>query len=188
MHAHLRSVFVDSLDVHTPRPWIWGQGQEVRTQLLAILRQHGVSAEDVESRMDMLYSKIGKTEITKAIMSGQPWKELKWAANQLTPPVQIVRPQELQQAIGQRASQAQPVGRKRDKNKGKGKGKQDKSLQTLNIDPKGLRLADGIFELEDGQPITQVALSDIGPFTAGVILATYPGKLALSPGRQANLG
>lgn len=185
MHAHLRSVFVDSLDVHTPRPWIWGQGQEVRTQLLAILRQHGVSAEDVESRMDMLYSKIGKTEITKAIMSGQPWKELKWAANQLTPPVQIVRPQELQQAIGQRASQAQPVGRKRDKNKGKGKGKQDKSLQTLNIDPKGLRLADGIFELEDGQPITQVALSDIGPFTAGVILATYQESLPyLQGGKQ----
>ena len=121
LHSHLRSVFVEALEVHTPRPWIWGQGQEVRSQLLALLRQHGVSAEDVDSRVEMLYSKLGKNEVSRAIQSSQPWKELKWAANQLTPPIQIIRPQELQQAISQRASNSAPVGRKKDKAKAKEK-------------------------------------------------------------------
>ena len=187
MHAHLRSVFVESIELHTSRPWIWGQGPEVRAQLLSLLRQHGVSTEDVESRIDMLFSKLGKAEITRAINSAQPWKELKWAANQLTPPVQIIRPQELQNAIGQRAFQSHPVGRKRDKAKGKGKGKSDQQSPPMHIDPRGLRLADGIFELEDGQQLKQASFADIGPFASGVILATYQESLPyLQGGKQVS--
>ncbi len=171
LHSHLRSVFCDSLEVHTPRPWVWGQGQDVRQQLIAILRQHGVSSEEVDSRVDMLYTKVGKAEVNKAVSSAHPWKELKWAANQLTPPIQIIRPQELQSAIQQRSGQTVPVGKKRDKTKGKGKGKG--SLEVKPIDPRGLRIEDGIFELDDGKQLQQAMVSDIGPFATGIILATH---------------
>lgn len=47
----------------------------------------------------------------------------------------------------------------------------------MHIDPRGLRLADGIFELEDGQQLKQASFADIGPFASGVILATYQENL-----------
>ena len=172
MHIQLRGDFVDSCDMHTSRPWVWGLGQDDRSQLVAILRQHGVSADDVDSRVDMLHTKLGKQAVSKAIGSAQPWKELKWVANQVTPPIQIIRPQELQLAISQRAGVNAPLGKKRDKTKGKGKGK-GKTEETKVLDPRGLRIEDGIFETEDGQQLKQAALSDIGPFATGVVLATY---------------
>ena len=101
-----------------------GKGQtDPRSTLLAILRQHGIEDSEVTGRYDMLCTKLGKDKVDATAASPNPWKSLKWLANQSIPPIQIVKPTELQRAIDHRAKSDAPLGRKKKTEKGKGKGK-----------------------------------------------------------------
>lgn len=172
-HAMYRNMFEESLQQDAYRPWIWGLGiPDQDSQLVAILREHGVETGEVQARIEMLKTKLGQDQVLKALQSHNPWRELKWMANQSVPPVQIIRPSELQSAIDARASQQTPVGSKKTKGGPKGQGKGKTASQPTSVDPQSLRLEDGIFVIEGTVPLSQIPLKAIGPLTQGVALVS----------------
>ena len=184
-HSVYRQLFDEALSLLAHRPWIWGLGIDRDTQLIAILREHGVAADEVASRIDMLSSKLGSDKIAKAMQSHNPWRELKWIANQSVPPVQIVKPSELQSAIDARSSQQASLGRKKQKSNGKGKGKGKTRENQKTVDPSSLRLEDGIFIFDEATPLSQIQLQSIGPTAQGVALVTFDEALPFVSGGKA---
>ena len=171
-HAIYRQAFVESMPECVARPWIWGNGfNDPKNALLAILRQHGIEDSELTSRYEMLCSKLGKDKVEAAAGCPNPWKQLKWLANQSVPPVQIVMPAELQKAIDHRSKSAAPIGRKKKNDKGKGKGK-GKGPPAPPVDPSLLRLEEGIFVANESK-LSQLPLGSIGPMANGVVLASY---------------
>lgn len=126
-HCEFRGIFIEHLDELVVRPWLWGNGQmDAQGHLVELLRQHGVPDDAIMSRIDMLYKKLGKDEVLKTMRGSQPWRDLKWIANQQVPTVQIVRPTELEKSIAARSTTAPSVGRKHAGGKAKGKGSKGK--------------------------------------------------------------
>ena len=170
-HQALRQEFADGLSDVTPRPWIWGRGSdEVDATLHSLLRQHGVAAEDIADRAEHIKSTLGSSKVGHAMSSHNPWKDLKWLANQQMPPYQLIRPLELEKAIASRSRDGAPVGSKRLKQKGSGKGKKGFNSKQ-HLEPSSLRIADGTFVAGESA-VSQIGIGDIGPLATGIVLAT----------------
>ena len=189
--SHLTSLHTRAFDAfraqcaqQVPRPWIWGLGTDAgKSQLIALLRQHGVEEPEVASRSDKIISALGREQVLKAMQSQNPWKNLKWLANQQVPPYQIIQPAELQQAIASRSKSGVPVGNRALKAKGKGKGK-----SAMDVNPDLLRLESGVFAGND-KPLAQLKVNQIGPVASGVVLATLDQALPYLPsGKQVSMG
>eukprot|EP00438_Fugacium_kawagutii_P026491 Skav202802 [mRNA] locus=scaffold326:834611:838825:- [translate_table: standard] len=162
--------FVSQVAEQTPQPWIWGWGEtDARLKLEQLLVEHGVVMADVTHRIRLLFDKLGEKKVLDAMNVGQPWRELKWLANQTTPPIQIVKPSELQKVIDERTKNG-TVGnrsqRKASKGKGKGKGK------TAAIDPAMIKVAPGTFNSATGCELSQLDIAQISPNASGVVLTT----------------
>ena len=185
-HQQLQDRFVAAMGLNCPRPWIWGRGiSEHDEQLSALLRQHGVEAAEVPTRMDLLKQKLGQEAIQKSLQSANPWRHLKWYANQCVPQLQLIRPAELESAIERRAGSKAPVGNKNQKKKGSGKGSFSSSQR---VNPDSLRLEAGVFQ-GDGAALEQVQMSQIGPLVSGVVLANVDQALPyLVSGKQVSMG
>ena len=170
-HQAFRQEFVEGLSNETSRPWIWGRGSdEVDVSLQTLLRQHGVSPEEVKDRAEHIKTTLGTFKVGQAMSSNNPWKDLKWLANQQLPPYQIIRPIELEKAIASRGRDGAPVGNKRLKQKGSGKGK--KGIQVKQqLEPASLRITEGTFVAGD-TAVSQIGIGDIGPLASGIVLAT----------------
>ena len=170
-----------------PRPWIWGLGHgEGQSQLAALLRQHGVEESEALPRSAKVIDSLGRDAVVKALKSQNPWKNIKWLANQKVPPYQIIQPAELQQAIAIRSQSGAPVGNRAMKMKGKGKGKKGANVGEVN--PDSLRLEAGVF-VGDDHPLGQLKVSQIGPVASGVVLATLDQAMPyLTSGKQVSIG
>ena len=186
-HISLRTAFAAALAPSVPRPWIWGLGTEIwRQKLDSLLQEHGVELADVADRATMVISKLGESKVATAVSSGSPWKELKWLANSMVPPLQLIRPLELKRAIEKRTLSDAPVGRRAQKSKGKGKGK---AVSPQQIDPNGLRIEKGIFQCGDGLALQQLDLSHVGPMASGIVLTSLDAALPyLKSGKQISAG
>ena len=172
-HFRLRSAFIEGLAHVTPRPWIWGAGEQSWHQnLRSLLQEHGVAAEDVPNRINMLQDKLGTEEVSKAVQSPVPWRELKWLANRATPVVQIITPTELQNAISRKVQQGGVVGSRAQKKQTKGKAGGKGKHRPQCVDPSSLRLEKGVFECGENVLLSQIDLSHIGPLANGVVLCT----------------
>eukprot|EP00434_Breviolum_minutum_P014454 symbB.v1.2.012745.t1/scaffold886.1/size155167/1 len=170
-HQALRQEFADGLSDVTPRPWIWGRGSdEFDATLHSLLRQHGVAAEDITDRAEHIKSTLGTSKVGHAMSSHNPWKDLKWLANQQMPPYQLIRPLELEKAIASRSRDGAPVGSKRLKQKGSGKGKKGFNSKQ-HLEPSSLRIADGTFVAGE-TAVSQIGIGDIGPLATGIVLGT----------------
>ena len=170
-HQHLRTSFMQALDSQCPRPWIWGQGEQVwKHKLELLLQEHGVATTELPNRIRLLIDRLGEPTVSTAVQSTQPWRDLKWHANSCVPPLQIIQPLELRNAIAQRVATKPEVGRKNLKHKGKGKGKGKKGAIAV-LDPQGLRVDKGTFCGAD-TPVTQIEVGQIGPGASGIVLMT----------------
>ena len=185
-HVMLREGFCNSLAVTVPRPWIWGLGDEsFKHRLGLLLQEHGVASDDVADRIVFVVSKLGAAKVEQALATGAPWKNLKALANASVPPLQLIRPRELELAIARRVSNGHPVGNRSQKTKGKGKGKAVPSV----VDPSGLRIEDGIFQCGDGLSLHQVDLTTVGSQVSGIVLTTLAAALPyLKGGRHISAG
>ena len=134
LHLSFRTSFSESQATTVPRPWIWGLGETCKHQLAILLQEHGVVPGDAAERASLVLSKIGDAKVETALQSSNPWKDLKWLANACTPPLQLVKPLELQAAIDRRAKKGNPVGSRSQKTKGRGKGRS----VPHTVDPSGL--------------------------------------------------
>ena len=186
----LREDFVVALPAVMPRPWIWGAGSKEQSlgasgQLEALLLQHGVAKEQVQSRAMMLTSQLGTSAIVKAMACAQPWKELKWHASNHAPPIQIVLPSELQQVLDRKAQQGQVGNRAQKRAKGMGKGGKGHAA----VDPAVLRLEPGAFVAPTKEVLPQIQLAQIAANATGVVLASAEQALPfLTSGKTFSAG
>ena len=82
----------------------------------------------------------------------------------------FIKPSELQAQIDKRHDQ--PIGNKRHKRQKASKGKGKGLPSPVSVDPTSLRLERGIFQSEQGQPLSQLGLSQVGPTVAGVVVVS----------------
>ncbi len=186
VHDQLRGLFVAGCDEITPRPWLWANGHdECKSQLAALLQEHGVSKTEAPQRVHLIIEKLGFSAVEQSVRASNPWRELKWHANQVTPQFQIIRPSELQSVLDQKIASGKSVGnrsQKITKTKGKGKG------QTA-IDPHKLRLEKGTFVCDADQMLSQIELTQVGPATNGIVLCdAIMAAPYLKAGKQVSLG
>lgn len=188
LHELLRQQFQLELRTSTPRPWIWGRGSDTTDAALHdLLRKHGVDPSELQTRAEHIKNTLGSSKVTQAMGSQNPWKDLKWLANQMTPPYQLIRPRELEQAIAARSRDGQVVGNRRMKQKGVGKG-QKQGVFKQQLDPNALRVADGTFFAGE-TPVSQISISDIGPLASGIVLATADQAIPfLGKGHPISMG
>ena len=187
IHELMRTDFLISCQDVTPRPWVWAKGQDETKSLLAtLLQNHGVMPEDAMQRVQLIIDKLGMKVVAQSFRASNPWKELKWHANQLTPAFQLIRPSELQSVLDQKIASGKPIGNRSQKvvkAKGKGKGK------APEIDPHKLRVETGIFVYGDNQAVPQIDLQHIGPAINGVVLCDVPMATPyLKGGKQLSAG
>ena len=187
-HKLFREDFMAAPDLSSPRPWIWGLGEgSWISDLQQILVQHGVAQDDAPFRAQLVVDKLGSSVVQGALKAPTPWRELKWHASQCAPMFQIIRPSELQKAIEARATSGKPVGNRQQKKGGKSQGK-GKSQPPALVDPRGLRVEDGLFVCGD-IPLSQLPLSQVGPSASGVVLCTSTeAEPFLKTGRPISTG
>ena len=107
------------------------------------------------------------SQVERAIQGVAPWKTLKSLANQHTPAVQLVLPDELLA----KDKSAKGKGKNR---KPTGKGGSSKGVvRPADLDPSKLVLEPGTFCCRDNQPVPQLPLSQVGPLAIGVALTTF---------------
>ena len=188
-HHKLRQAFQCQIPLLAMKPWLWGKGSdEWKGRLGAILQEHGVASTEIEARIQFLCDKLGAKEINQAMTSPQPWRELKWIANQKVPMVQLIRPSELQAVLDQKVKEGKQIGSRSQKLKSKGKGKGNTSIQEL--DPQKLRLEPGVFACGTANtPLSQIELSQVGSLANGIILCNASMATPyLKAGRQISTG
>ena len=152
------------------RPRLAGLGLTDHQDLCDLLSGHGVSVSEVKTRAQNLIGALGESDVTRAMQCSNPWRELKWLANQQRPPFIIVKPSELQAQIQKRQGSG-TVGQKKHKaHKGKGKGKPLEAKTTL--DPGRLRIDHGLLQSETGHSLSQLNLPQIASHASGVVLTT----------------
>ena len=165
---------------HMTRPWCWGAGAPDVTAVTAtLLQQHGVPPGAAAQRAKLLTQSLGHDQVKQAVQGASPWKTLKSLANQQTPPFQLVLPDELAAVQLDRKPKARkptagtPATRKASVSK------------PVELDPARLELAEHTFKVDDGTPVAQLTLSQVGPLASGVALVSYQDALPfLQSGRQ----
>lgn len=188
MHDLFRKAFAYQMPEVVPRPWVWGKGDAWKGRLGAILQEHGVANKDIDDRIQYLIDKLGLKEIEKVMGSPQPWRELKWAANQKVPIVQVIRPSELQAVLDQKIKEGKQIGSRQQKVKTKGAGKGKGKV--MELDPLKLRLEKGVFNCgSNNTPLSQLELSQVGATANGIVLCTANMAAPyLRAGRQISAG
>ena len=158
-------------DLQVPRPWIWADGLDAsaHARLVDLLIQHGVPQEEIEKRTKLVVQGIGSAALQKALLGSSPWRSVKALANQASPVVQLILPDELAAVIKQKA-EAGGFGRK---NKKRSTVKPVAPQPPVAIDPTKLRFGQGLFVDEKGESVAQISVGNLGPAITGVALATY---------------
>ena len=168
-HRSCRSQFSETLALSSVanRPWCWGSGTDVIEPFAAILVSHGVPESVSNSRAKLLVQSLGKDAVDKAIRGAAPWKSIKALANQHSPPVQLVLPDE-QTAARQTANN--PAG----KSKGKKNNAYTKprAVKPADLDPSKLVLEPGTFRVGEDEQVPQLSLTQVGPLSTGVALTS----------------
>ena len=166
----LRLDFASGLLQQCMVPRLAGLGQVDLEALCALLVQQGVAGDEVKLRAQTLLCALGDGPVAKALTAVNPWRELKWLANQQRPPFLIVKPSELNEKVKQRQGKGS-VGQKSHKH-AKGKGKGSKPGVVSSLDPTRLRLELGLLQSTDGTPLAQVSLPQVASHVSGVVLTT----------------
>ena len=162
----MRHAFEDAIRslVVCQKPWQWGAGPKdgPTEELAEVLQQHGVPADQAQTRAQAAIKVIGASSVAVALKSANPWKQLKVQANQHR--FQFLLPTELQAVIDKRKQQ--PVGPK----KRSQKTKLVAAPQEVDIDVSRLQIVDGAFRSQN-TVVPQIQLKQVNPLAAGVALA-----------------
>lgn len=158
-----------STDMQVCRPWIWADGLDahVQARLIELLLQHGVPQDAVESRAKIVTNGLSVSAVQKAVTGTAPWRSLKAIANQATPVVQLVLPDELAAVI-----KSEESGGFSKKQKKRPDTKKIVPNVPVSLDPTKLQLAPETFVDEAGKPLMQIPVEALGPSVVGIALAT----------------
>eukprot|EP00438_Fugacium_kawagutii_P030607 Skav228344 [mRNA] locus=scaffold1898:179506:184119:+ [translate_table: standard] len=134
---------------------------ELLEELRNLLEQHAVAAHRSEQLAKHLLTEMGSTVIAQTLKSSKSWKDLKTRASQCRPPIQLVLHSELQQTIADRMTQGKSWGRKSNKAKPQPK-------PQVQITPDQIQIPTGIFQQEDGTPMTQITIHQVSAHARGI--------------------
>ena len=169
-HRDCRQQFRATLEISAAasRPWCWGSGTDIIEPFAAILVTHGVPESVSVSRAKLLVQSLGKEAVEKAVRGGSPWKTIKSLANQHSPPVQLVLPDEQQAA-------RKPTGNSTGKSKSRKQAplNRPKAIKPADLDPSKLVLEPGTFRSGSDEPVPQLQLTQVGPLSTGVALTNF---------------
>ena len=141
-----------------------GHGDEVITAVASLLKEHGVFNERVIGRANEAIDAIGRNQIIQAMQGSRPWVALKQLANQKNPQFKLVWEDEFQAVLQARAKSGKPVGHKRNH--------KEKGSQRFAVQPDDLHVPPGVFVQEDGTPIHQIGVGQIGAVGNGLVVCT----------------
>eukprot|EP00438_Fugacium_kawagutii_P027087 Skav228138 [mRNA] locus=scaffold3237:99238:103435:+ [translate_table: standard] len=177
-HIRYREAFRAMLNQtrDTSRPWCWGAGPDITNMLMAILQLHGVPGEVSQSRAQVILQSLGRESVHKAITGGSPWKSLKALANQHSPVIQLVMPDELQAVV-----QNKPKGAKTKKAP---KDKVTPVTRPAVLDPSRLTIPAGTFRVNDNVALPQLTIGQVSPLASGVALVSHSEALPLLRGNN----
>ena len=146
---------------------IGGAIGDVHEHLCKLLLERGVPNDEVKARSDTTLERLGRARVLQLLRGPQPWKDLKAAANTVTPRLQLVMSSELQRAIQHRVQEGQPFGNRKAK-----KQSGAKRVQPIQINPSTIQIPEGIFREGTDVSVRQISISEIGPTARGVVLVT----------------
>lgn len=136
---------------------------EVRQKLQELLKAHGVLEDRLEERTQSVVDKINHQTLKNILAAPRPWQDLKAAANQLSPPMQLIRSDELSAQIAARVQTTRQIG------KSKNIGNRNKGGPTnFNIKANDLSIPEGVFMQEDGKILSHLQSQQIGPSSCGI--------------------
>ena len=168
---HLQMIGKCKFDEHlvatrlTPRPWVWGSGFDphARKRLVDLLKQHGVPADQVESRIGLALQALGLGPVQSAVLSGSPWRGLKALGNQARPTFAWVLPSELEEVVKLRAEAKSQAGKRPRPSR--------QPVRPAQIDPHKVALEADAFVSASGAPLTQIPPTQLSPMATGVAVA-----------------
>eukprot|EP00435_Cladocopium_sp_Y103_P009531 s4965_g2.t1 len=133
------------------------------TELAALLQQHGVKADRVNSLVAQLVQNLGFASIQSTLGAARPWADLKAKASALQPPIKLVLSDELQAQIANRLQTGKPMGSKKNK-------QPKKHVQPQWTAPSAsqVQIPDGIFQQQDGTPLGQITLHQLQTSHRGI--------------------
>ena len=142
---------------------------DVNDQLTRLLSERGVPASAVQHRADTILTQLGRSRVAQLLRGPQAWRDLKSAANALTPRLQLVQSNELSEVIQKRAAEPTPFGNKKTKTRNG----HPKSIQApVSVLPHDVCIPEGIFKDSDGNGLKQLVVADIGPCARGIVVVT----------------
>ena len=136
-------------------------------QLQDLLKSHGVSAELVKERSEVVLTRLGRGKVLNALRSQRPWAELKALCNEASPKVQLVLPSELEALIKNRVAKSDVFG-----DKTKKKNQKDKIDNRVVLSPSDISIPDGIFKQGSDELVRQIPLQLIGQDASGIVVLT----------------
>lgn len=184
-----RSCFANHLQEHggwndIPRaPLALGGGGQFDPveKLTQLLKEHGVAENAAYERAQTVLEKLGRASVLNALRSGSPWRDLKYAANHLSPKLQLVLSSELQDLIKQRAANPKPIVTK------KAKQPKPKAAPVCHVTAADVQVPDGMFKEGTDVPLTQINSSMVGPDARGILVVDpFEAVPYLKMGRKAS--
>ena len=144
-----------------------GGSSEMSVALAAILKEHGVPVEQLQSRIQQVLEELSSSVVEQAFQSKRPWQSLKAAAN--AKKLQLVLPHELQQVLESRAKSGQPIGNRRQKALKRG----PHAVQMpVSIQSNDVIVPEGVFRQEDGIALPQIRISELAPNARGIVVGS----------------
>ena len=141
-----------------------GHADELLTALSAMLKEHGVSLDQVQQRAQTLIAKIGATELQNAVVSSRPWQAIKRLANESNPPIRLVHQHELDKVLAEKAKAGKPVGSKRNKQSNY------QEYQSVTLGPDNLVVPKGVFAQSDGTALNQIPVRQVSSKASGIVV------------------
>ena len=140
---------------------------DVHALLTQLLQEHGVPQENAHARADMVLTQLGRSRVAQILRSQHAWRDLKSAASNASPKIQLVLGHELDEVIANRVRSDKPFGGKKVRASGTKGSQGSQIMQPL---PADVQVPEGIFRDAGGSALQQISLSSIGPQAKGVIV------------------
>ena len=138
---------------------------DLRNKLKDLLKTHGVWSERLEERTQTVWEKIPHSSLKSILNAPRAWQDLKAAANQLAPPMQLIRSDELSAQIASRVQTTRHIGKAKT-----AAGKHRPNQPSLQIMAQDLSIPDGVFKQEDGKILSHLQSQQIGPNSCGITI------------------
>ena len=146
-------------------------GSMIEHGLSCLLKTKGVPEAHALARAKEVLQKVGHASVQEAMVSSQPWRQLKSLCSKLQPPVQLVLPVELQAQIARKIEAGEEVRPKR-KTKAAKDARDLAGFSKVTLPtPDLVEVPEGVF-VSGGRNLVQINPAQIGPAASGIVLMT----------------